>query len=113
MKSLNHRTFRISLILYMSFFVIACASEPVKVDLPDNHPANPHSQGTAFIPPPNPFQNKLPMAEHEAESSSSMTHEKHQPAHQHQMSPNIEHDSKPSQASEQPDPEHQHKEHDQ
>jgi hypothetical protein len=97
----------------MSFFIIACTSEPVKVDLPDNHPANPQYQGTAFIPPPNPFQNNIPIVKHEAESSSSMTHEKHQPADQHQMSPNMEHYSKPSQASEEQNPEHQHKEHDQ
>ena len=113
MKRLNNRTFGITLLLLTSIFIIACASEPVRVDLPDNHPANPQSQGTAFISPPNPFLNNIPMADHEVESDSSMTHDKHQPAHQHQMSPNIEHDSKPSQASEQPDPEHQHKEHDQ
>jgi hypothetical protein len=42
-----------------------------------------------------------------------MTHEKHQPAHQHQMSPNIGHDSMPSQGSEEQNPQHQHKEHSQ
>lgn len=116
MKNLNHRAYRISLILLMPFLLFACASEPVKVDLPANHPANPHSQETVFIPPPNPFQNDIPMAKHEAENRSSMTHEKHQPAHQHQMSPELDkmgHDSKPSNPSEKQNPEHQHKEHNQ
>ena len=113
MKNLNHRAYRISLIPIMSFLLFACASEPVKVDLPANHPANPKSQETAFIPPPNPFQNNIPMVEHEAENSSSMTHEKHQPVHQHQMSPKMGHESMPSQGSEEQNPEHHHKEHSQ
>jgi hypothetical protein len=42
----------------MEFFIIGCASEPVKVDLPVNHLGNPLSNETAFTPPPNPFQKK-------------------------------------------------------
>lgn len=116
MKKLNHSVFGFFLILNMLFFITGCASESVKVDLPANHPANPHSPETAFTPPPNPFQNNVPMAKHEADSSSSMTHEKHKPAHQHQMSPEMDkmgHDSKPSHAAEGQNPEHQHKEHNQ
>jgi uncharacterized membrane protein YagU involved in acid resistance len=113
MKNLNHRAYVISLIPIISFLLSACASEPVKVDLPEKHPANPQAQATAFIPPPNPFLNNIPMAEHEGHSSSSMTHEKHQPAHQHHMSTHTEEDSRPSQASEEQNSEHQHMEHDQ
>jgi hypothetical protein len=97
----------------MSFLLFACVSEPVKVDLPAKHPANPQSQETAFIPPPNPFQNNIPRVEHEEDGSSSMTHEKHQPSHQHQMSPQMGHDSMPAQDSEEQNPQHQHKEHSQ
>jgi hypothetical protein len=97
----------------MSFLLFACASEPVEVDLPDNHPANPQSQGTAFIPPPNPFKKNISMVEHEADSSSSMSHEKHQPAHQHQTNPQMRHESKPSQGSQEQNSEHQHEEHSQ
>ena len=111
MKNLNHRAYGISFILLSSFFIFACANEPVKVDLPANHPANPQSQETAFIPPPNPFQNNIRRVEHEEDGSSSMTHEKHQPSHQHQMSPQMGHDSTSSQGSEEQNPEHQHKEH--
>ena len=113
MKNLNHRAYRISLILLMPFLLFACASEPVKVDLPTNHPANPQSQETAFIPPPNPFQKNFSIVEHEAQSSSSMTHEKHQPAHQHQMSPKTGHHTMPSLKPEEQNPQHQHKEHNQ
>ncbi|MGD9239180.1 MAG: hypothetical protein PVG69_04100 [Desulfobacterales bacterium] len=113
MKNLNLRAYGISLIPIMSFLLFACASEPVKFDLAASHPANSHSQETAFIPPPNPFQNNIPMVEHEAEKSSSMTHEKQQTVHQHQMSPAMGHESMPSQGSEEQNPEHQHKEHSQ
>ena len=91
MKHLIHRAYGISLITLMSFLIFACASEPAKVDLPDNHPANPQSQGTTFIPPPNPFKKNISMVENEADSSSSMSHEKHQPAHQHQTNPQMGH----------------------
>ena len=111
MKNLTHKAYGISLIPLMSFLLFACASEPVKVDLPANHPANPQSQETAFIPPPNPFQNNIPRVEHEGDGSSSITHEKHQPSHEHQMSHDKGHDSMPSHSSEEQNPEHQHKEH--
>ena len=111
MKKSNHREYGISLIPLMSFLLIACASEPVKVDLPANHPANPQSQGTAFIPPPNPFQNNVSMVEHQGDNSSSMTHDKHQPVHQHKVSPTMGHESMPSQGSKEKNSEHQHKEH--
>ena len=116
MKNRNHSTYGFLLILLMLFFTIGCASEPVQVDLPANHPANPHSQEAAFIPPPNPFLDNIPMAKHEAHGSSSMTHEKHKPAHPHKMTPEMDkmaNDSKPSHASEEQNPEHQHKEHNQ
>ncbi|NNL76487.1 MAG: hypothetical protein HKO68_09145 [Desulfobacterales bacterium] len=113
MKLLNQRAYEFGLLLVTSVFLTACASEPVIVDLSANHPANPRSPETAFIPPSNPFQYTIPMVEHEGEGSSSMTHEKHQPAHQHQMSPNMGHESMPSQGSEEQNPEHQHKEHSQ
>jgi hypothetical protein len=116
MNRRNQSAYGIFSILLLSFFISGCASEPVKVDLPANHPANPQSRETAFIPPPNPFQDNTPMAQHAADSGSSMTHEKHKPAHQHQMSPEMDkmgHDSKPSHATEGQNPEHQHKEHNQ
>jgi hypothetical protein len=113
MNILNHRTFRIFLTLFMAFFLVRCAGEAVRVDLPTNHPANSQSEETAFIPPPNPFQNNIPAAEYQPESSSSMTHEEHQSAQPHQMNPGMDkmdHGSDSSQASEVQDPGHQHRE---
>ena len=116
MKKRKRSAFGIFLILLMSFFIIACASEPVRVDLPADHPANPHAPETAFAPPPNPFQNNVPVAATEADNSSSVIHQKHQPAHQHQMSSEMDktgHDHPPSHASDGQNSEHQNKEHNQ
>jgi hypothetical protein len=114
MKKPNYSAFGFILMLFTTFFIISCASEPVRVDMPANHPANPQSEETAFMPPPNPFENNTPMAEHQAGSSSSMSHEKHQPAQEHQMNPKMNkmsHDPGSSHAPEAQDPEHEHKEH--
>ena len=114
MKKLTYRVYGFFLIPLISFFIIGCASEPVKVDLPVNHPANPNAPETAFTPPPNPFQNNDPVTATESDRSSSMTHQKHQPAHQHQTSSEMDktgHDPGASHASEGQNSEHQHKEH--
>ena len=111
MKLLNQRAYEFGLILVTSVLITACVREPVIVDLSAYHPANPRSPETAFIPPPNPFQNNNPRVDQEVENSSSMTHEKHQPAHQHRMSPKIGHDSIPAQGSEEQNPQDPHKEH--
>ena len=102
--------------IFIIFTVFGCASEPVKVDLPVNHPANPQAQESVFIPPPNPFQKNIPMAEHETSGSPSMTHTEHQQTHQHQMTHQMEQmskdpDSSPESVEENPD--HQRKEHNQ
>jgi len=111
MKSLIYKTSGCFLIMMITVFLIGCAGEPVKIHLPANHPANPQSPETAFIPPPNPFQESIPMAEKEADSSSSMTHEQHPSTQQHQMTHQMDqmkHDSQPSPEAEE---ENQHKEH--
>jgi hypothetical protein len=120
MKNRNNRASEIFLkwamilMIVMTFFMISCAGEPVSVDMPVNHPANPQSNETAFIPPPNPFQNNIPTAEHQGDNSSSMNHENHQPAQRQQSNPkmdNMSHDPASSLAPEAQDPELQHKEH--
>ncbi|MBW2409208.1 MAG: hypothetical protein JRF72_05380 [Deltaproteobacteria bacterium] len=62
--------------------VMSCVSEPVNIDLPHNHPANPTARETAFITPPNPFQHRMEM---KSDAGASMTEKKHTPSHQHQM----------------------------
>ena len=116
MKNLNHNASGLFLIPLVAFFIIGCASEPVKVDFPVNHPANSLSTETAFTPPPNPFQNNMSLPEHKAASSSSRTNEEHPPKQQHQMThqmPGMSHDSRSSQESEAVTPKQQHKEHNQ
>jgi hypothetical protein len=97
----------------MIFFMMRCASKPVSVDLPANHPANAQAEETAFNPPPNLFKNNNPAVVHQSESNSSMTHEAHQSAQPHQMNPKMDkmgRGSDASQAFEAQDPEHEHKE---
>lgn len=110
MKNLNYRAAGLLITVFMTFFIIGCVSDPVKVDLPVNHPANPQSNETAFIQPPNPFQTHMPMTGHKAAGSSSMMKKERPPAQQHQM-PGMGHNPKPEQESEAADPEKQHKEH--
>ena len=62
--------------------LMSCVSEPVNINLPQNHPANPTARETAFIPPPNPFQHHIEM---KSDSGSSVTEKKHTPSHQHHM----------------------------
>ena len=110
MKNLNYRPVGRVIAIFMTVFIIGCVSDPVKVDLPANHPANPQSNETAFTSPPNPFEQHMPMTGHEADEDSSMIKKEHPSAHQHQM-PGMGHDFKPGQESEAAEPEHQHKEH--
>ena len=93
MKNRNHSTYGFLLILLMLFFTIGCASEPVQGDLPANHPANPQTQETAFIPPPNPFQGHMQM---ESGGSTPMKQSKQVPTHQHQMTHQMGKESMPT-----------------
>ena len=113
MKRLIHKTSGRFLIMTVVFFFVGCAGEPLKVDLPANHPANPHAPETAFIPPPNPFQESIPMAEQEAGSSSSITREEHPSEQQHQMTHQTDQMKEDSRALQKNEGENQHKEHNQ
>ena len=74
MKNLEHKTSGLFLILLVTFFIIGCVSDPVKVDLPANHPANPGAQEVNFIPPPNPFQEDVIAIKNEPTPGSMMKH---------------------------------------
>ena len=74
MKKLNYNAFGFFLILLMTFFIIGCASEPVKVDLPTNHPSNPRAQEATFYPPPNPFHEDFTAMKGESTPDSMMKH---------------------------------------
>ena len=82
MKNLYNKNCGFIICGFILFFVMACAGQPVDVDVPQNHPANPNAQETAFIPPPNPFAVHPEM---KSGAGSGMTEKKHAPAHQHNM----------------------------
>ena len=111
MKSLIHKTSGCFLLVAVVFFLIGCAAEPLKVDLPANHPANPQAPETAFIPPPNPFQQSMPIAGQEAGSSSSMTHGEHPSTQQPHMTHQADQMQQGSRSSQDAEGENQHKEH--
>ena len=97
----------IILLYFILFFVIACAGEPVKIDLPENHPANPKARETAFIPPPNPFQGHMQVET----DGTPRTQKKRVPSHQHQMTHQMGKDSMPTPKPAMEMEDHQHQEH--
>ena len=111
MRSLFYRIWGSIFSGFIIFFMIACAGEPVKFDLPENHPANPEVRETEFIPPPNPFQGHMQM---ETGGSPPMTQKKQVPSHQHQMTHQMDQmgkDSLPTPNSDMEMDDHQHQEH--
>ena len=111
MKNWYNRAFGSIFKGFIVFFVLACAGEPVKIDFPQNHPANPGAKETAFIPPPNPFQGPMQM---EIGGSPPSTQKKHVPSHQHQMTHEMDQMDKDSMSAPESTLEkddHQHSEH--
>ena len=89
MKNLAFKTYGLFLTLFMTFFLIGCASEPVKVDIPTNHPANPEAQEAEFIPPPNPFQQDVVATNAESTTDAMMKHKPHDKKGQKHMHHNL------------------------
>ena len=111
MKSLNNKSWGLIFSGFLLLFLMACASEPVNIDLPQNHPANPEAQETAFISPPNPFQSHMQMTGHGSGGTPSMTQKKQGPSHQHQMTHEMDKmgkDSKSEPQSGEDKQDHQH-----
>lgn len=55
--------------------IIGCAGEPIRVEFPINHPANPGAHETEFTLPRNPFQSDAAGIEKEPEKEPMMQHE--------------------------------------
>jgi hypothetical protein len=85
MQNIEHKAFGFSLMLLVIFFVLGCVSDPVKVDLSANHPANPEAQEAEFVPPPNPFQENASAMKAESIPDSMMKHKTHDESDQKQM----------------------------
>ena len=117
MKKRNDNASGFFLILFLTFFIINCASEPVIVDLPIDHPANPGAQESEFAPPPNLFQEEIADMEERSEGESMMNHQMHkekdQPHSGHGMGMGKEQgsDSEPTMKPDEGEHNHQHKEH--
>ena len=108
MKNIKYRTSGLFLILLVTFFIIGCVSDPVKVEFSANHPANPEAQEAEFIPPPNPFQEDVSAMKMESTPESMMKHKTHDESGQKQM----HHDMGTKKAGHGED-DNQHKEHSQ
>ena len=106
MKNLEHNAFGFFLLLSVTFFIIGCVSEPVKVDLSANHPANPEAQEAEFIRPPNPFQEDVSAMKVESATDSMMKHKTHDESGQNQM-----HHDMGTKKSDHGHDDNQHKEH--
>ena len=87
MKNLHCSALGLSLILLISFLLMGCVSEPVKINWPATHPANSETQEAEFIRPQNPFESKMvvikeepdtdPMTKHTMPKESGMQHMDH------------------------------------
>ena len=111
MKNLYHLTRGSIFSGFIILIMMACASDPVKIDLPQNHPANPEAQETAFIPPPNPFESHVQMPGHESDGTPPMTQKQQVPSHQHQRTHEMDKmgkDSKSEPQSGEDKQDHQH-----
>jgi hypothetical protein len=79
--------YRMTILFGTLLFLVGCASEPVPLHRPANHPANPDAAEVAYSPPPNPFQDKMPMSEMKPMQSPSMPRGGHMGGHQQNMKP--------------------------
>lgn len=119
MKKLALKVPGLFLLLFIIFFIVGCAGEPLKVDLPLEHPANPAAQESEFIPPPNLFQVNIADMEGKPEGESVMKHKMQKekgPQHGgHSMGMEKESGSasEPTMKPDQSEANHQHKEHSQ
>ncbi|MGD8493502.1 MAG: hypothetical protein PVH44_07835 [Desulfobacterales bacterium] len=119
MKNLHCSALGLSLILLISFLLMGCVSEPVKINWPATHPANSETQEAEFIRPQNPFESKMvvikeepdtdPMTKHTMPKESGMQHKGHNMGAETSKPMDSESKMKP----EHPDDHTQHQEHSQ
>ena len=74
MKNYKYSALGLLLTLSLSWVLVGCVSEPVKIEWPANHPANPESQEAEFIPPQNPFHTDMAVMKEAPEKNSMMNH---------------------------------------
>ena len=117
MKKIEFKTSGPLSLLLMTLFIIGCASEPIKIDLPANHPTNPNAQEAEFVPPPNPFQEDVTAMKRQPAPDSMMKHGTHEERSMQHMDHNMgmdkkgQSDSESTKKSDQGEGDHQHKGH--
>ena len=74
MKHSGKSAFGALLILLISFWITGCVSDPVKINWPANHPANPETQEAKFIRPQNPFESNRAVMKEQSDNDSMMKH---------------------------------------
>jgi hypothetical protein len=86
-----------------------CAGEPVRTDLPANHPANPAAESAVFVPPANPFALKAFNVEPARPTAGTGDHPKDQKQaeHGHEMPTMMPHSAAPM-GSKEKSTEHRH-----
>jgi len=58
--------------IFAVLLLMGCAGEPVQLEFPINHPANPEALETHFTPPQNPFQADAKIAEEPQPDTDAM-----------------------------------------
>ena len=94
MKYLNCWTSGHLAIVLIIFSIIGCASEPIKIGLPANHPTNPDAQEAASTTPPNPFKEDVTALKRQPAPDSMMKHETHEERSMQHMDHNMGTDKK-------------------
>ena len=62
------------LLLATPFFLMGCASEPVHINWPANHPVSPETQEAEFIRPQNPFETDMAVMKEAPDNDSMLKH---------------------------------------
>ena len=104
---------------YMAVFILlfsfwGCASDPVQVDFPANHPAKPEAAEAAYTAVPNPFKDAGSINEMNFTDSPSMPHQGRGDSPAHKMKPMHDKghkDPENSTGAETEKSSHQHQEH--
>ncbi|MDX1706956.1 MAG: hypothetical protein R3274_00045 [Desulfobacterales bacterium] len=119
MKNILYCAIGLMLILLISLLIMGCASEPVKINWSQNHPANPETQEAKFIRPNNPFETDMAAIKEAPDKDAMMDHKMPKESDMHQMensmgTDNKKHfDSKPKMQPEHSQKHDQHQEHSQ
>ncbi|MGD2270674.1 MAG: hypothetical protein PVI06_09770 [Desulfobacterales bacterium] len=88
---------RMILIFIFALIYLGCAAKPVKIEFAVDHPANPSAPETAFLPIPNPFEERTASFV-VPEDNTAIGHDKHkdmQMHHQKEAQKNKESHKKP------------------